>query len=527
MTGTGSRSALSVGAGIFLSRITGFLRDVVIASFFGTSLAAGAYTAALKIPNVLRNLLGEGTLSASFIPVYSAFLGANDREAARRLARAMLGLLLLVAGLLSGLGVLLAPWLTRLVAPGFEPEATALTTDLVRILFPMAGVMILAAWALGVLNSHRRFFLPFAAPVLWNLAQIAGLLLGAALGWDRLIYVLAWSTLAGSFLQFGVQLPTIWRLVRSLAPTLERTWEPVRRVIRNAGPVVASQGITQISSFLDVFLASFIGHAAVAGLGYAQRLAYLPLSLFGTSIAAASLPEMSRDAGLGEEARKALTGQLAVGFFRIVYFVLPSALLFLLFGDLVVRVVYERGQFGPESTRLVGWILGAYAVGLLASSSSRLFAAGFHALQDTRTPMRIAATAVGTGSASGAALMFWLAARGVGDLAAAGLVLGGALGAWLNLGLLWRGLRLRLGPLFAAGSASRMLRLLLAAGVGGTAGLLARRWLAGVLPERGFVPVSIVLAGTLLATGVSYLLIAGSPARVADRPDARRPDPGP
>ncbi len=521
MRPTASRSAASVGAGILLSRLTGFFRDVAIAYFFGTSLAAGAYTTALKIPNVLRNLLGEGTLSASFIPVYSAFLAGEDREDARRLARSVLGLLLLIAGLLAGLGVLLAPWITRLVAPGFDPEAAALTSDLVRILFPMAGVMVLAAWALGVLNSHRSFFLPFAAPVLWNLAQIGGLVLGAALGWERLIYVLAWATLAGSLLQLGVQLPTAWRLLGGLKPALNRRWEPVRRVVRNAGPVVASQGIVQISSFLDVVLATLVSPAAVAGLGYAQRVAYLPLSLFGTSVAASSLPEMSRDAEAGPEAAGALTRRLSAGFFRILWFVLPSAVAFLLFGDLIVRVLFQRAAFGADSTRLVAWILAAYAVGLVASSSSRLFAAGFHAMQDTRTPMKIAAFAIGSGTAVGAGLMFWLRARGAGDVAAAGLVLGGALGSWANLGLLWSRLRARLGPILPRGSGRWIARLVLAAAVGGATGLLARGWLTEAVPRSGFLADLVALAGTLLAVGVPYLLIAGSPSGAPIRPDTR------
>lgn len=517
-----SRPAVAVGAGILLSRLTGFLRDIVIAHFFGTSVAAGAYTAALKIPNVLRNLLGEGTLSASFIPVYSSLLAGGAREDARRLARSVLGLLLAVAGALSALGILLAPWLTRLVAPGYGTEAAALTTDLVRILFPMAGLMILAAWALGLLNSHRRFFLPFAAPVLWNLTQIGGLLAGAALGWERLIYALAWFTLAGSALQLGVQLPVALRLLGSLRPTLAWAWDPVRRVARNAAPVVGSQGIAQISSFADVLLASLLSPAAVAGLGYAQRIAYLPLSLFGTSVAAASLPEMSRDAGAeGSEAADALTRRLSAGLFRILYFVLPSAVAFLLFSDLIVRVLFQRGAFDATSTRLVGWILAAYAVGLVAASSSRLLAAGFHALQDTRTPMRIAAAAVGGGTALGAALMFALRARGLGDVAAAGLALGGAVGAWANLALLWRGLRARLGELLPPGSGRWAVRLAAACLAGGVAGVAARERLSELLPGSGFLPAASLLAGTLLALGVPYLLIAGGPSGAPTRPDVR------
>jgi putative peptidoglycan lipid II flippase len=200
--------------------MTGFLRDLVIARFFGTMVAADAYAAAIKIPNVLRNLLGEGSLSAAFVPVYSSLLEGDraEGEEPALLARRVLGRLVLLAGVLSALGVALAPWLTRIVAPGFDAEASTLTTQLVRILFPMAGVMILAAWCLGVLTSHRRFFLPFAAPVLWNLAQVAGLLLGARYGWSPLIQVLAWSTLAGSLLQLSVQLPTARRLARGIRP---------------------------------------------------------------------------------------------------------------------------------------------------------------------------------------------------------------------------------------------------------------------------------------------------------------------
>jgi putative peptidoglycan lipid II flippase len=245
--------------------MTGFLRDLVIARFFGTMVAADAYAAAIKIPNVLRNLLGEGSLSAAFVPVYSSLLEGDraEGEEPALLARRVLGRLVLLAGVLSALGVALAPWLTRIVAPGFDAEASTLTTQLVRILFPMAGVMILAAWCLGVLTSHRRFFLPFAAPVLWNLAQVAGLLLGARYGWSPLIQVLAWSTLAGSLLQLSVQLPTARRLARGIRPLLDRGSEPVRRVMRNMVPVAASQGIFQVASFADVILASFLPAGAV------------------------------------------------------------------------------------------------------------------------------------------------------------------------------------------------------------------------------------------------------------------------
>ncbi len=502
-------SAVRVGLGILLSRVSGFFRDLTIAFFLGTGTAAGAYTAALRVPNILRNLLGEGTLSAAFVPVYSALLGSEGRTAPgpRRLARGVLGLVLVAAGLVVALGVILAPLLARLVAPGFDAEASALTSRLVRILFPMAGVMIVGAWCLGVLNSHRRFFLPFVAPVLWNAAQIAGLLIGARAGWTPLVVVLAWSTLIGSFLQVAVQLPSARRVAGSLRPAIERRWEPVRTVRRNAVPVAVGQGIFQISSFLDVVLASLlaggVATTAVAGMYYAQRIAMLPLALFGVSVATASLPEMSRGGEIG-----ALRPYLARGFIRILFFVLPAAVVLLLFGDLVVSLIYERGEFGADSRVVVTWILGAYAVGIVASSLVKLFASGFHALQDTRTPMRIAAVAVTTGVVVGAAAMLALSALGTGARAAAGLALGGSVGAWLNLTLLWRGLGRRGGALMGRAERRKVLRIAAATAVAAAAAIPARIGLEGAVGETGFATRGVVLAGTLLAGGVPYLLIA-------------------
>ena len=507
------RSALSVGGGILLSRVSGFARDVVIGAFFGTGVAASAYNAALKVPNLVRHLLGEGTLSASFVPVYSDLL-EEDPRAARALAREVLGVVIALAGVLSALGVLAAPLLTRAVVPGpgWGAEAVALTTSLVRILFPMAGIMVLAAWALGVLNSHRRFFLPFAAPVLWNLAQIGGLFLGEWAGWEPLVAVLAWSTLAGSVLQLGVQLPAVARRVGRLRPSWSWSGSRLRTVVSNALPVISSQGVFQVSSLVDVMLASFLPTAAVAGLYYAQRLAYLPLSLFGVSVATASLPEMSRDT-----AAPALRARLRNGFFQILWFVLPSSVALILFGDLITALLFQRGEFGAGSTALVAAILLAYGLGLVATSSVKLFASGFHAMQDTLTPLKYTAASVGLGVGTGAALMFWLRGQGMGAVSVAGLIAGGAVGGWTNLVLLWRGLRREIGALFGRAELIRTVRIGAAAAAAGAAGHLARGWLAARIPPDDLVGRAAVLAGTLLAAGVPYLLVAGRPpAEIGD-----------
>jgi len=502
---------VSVGAGIFLSRVTGLARDSAVAAFLGTGLLADAYWAAIKIPNIIRNLLGEGTLSAAFVPVYSETLakrGSSSPEAAR-LASSVLGIVLTAAVLLSALGVLLAPWITSAILVGAPEESKRITTELVRILFPMSGVLIVGAWFLGVLNSHGRFFLPFVVPTVWNLAQIGGLFWAYAIGSDQFAHALAWSALVGSVLQVGIQIPAARRLTGSVRPTGSWSWDPVRRVVRNTLPVISSQGVFQISTLVDISLATLVGTSAMSALGYSQRLMYLPISLFGIAVAAASLPHMSREATAAR-----LRPRLVNGFFQILFFVLPAAVFFLLFGDLIIRVIYQRGAFSESSTPLVAAVLATYALGLVASSSLKLFASGFHALQDTRTPMILAAVSVSVGI--GAAVFFTLSARAQLPLAyrpyaAMGIALGGALGAWINLLLLWRFLARRLGGLFEPAALKAVVRLAAAVVVAAIAASAARGWLAPRIPAYGFLYDLALLLAVGGAGAVPYLLLARRP----------------
>jgi putative peptidoglycan lipid II flippase len=490
------RPALAVGAGIFLSRLAGFGRDVAIAAFFGTTVAADAYAAALRIPNIIRNLLGEGTLSASFIPVYSGLLGREAGSEARRLAGNVLGLLLVLAAALSGLGVVLAPWLTRVLVPGWATESVALTTWLVRILFPMAGFMILAAWCLGVLNSHRRFFLSFAAPVVWNLSQIIGLLIAWKAGWEPLVVALAWSTLIGGALQFLVQLPAARRLSGRIKLSLNTGWEPVRRVVRNFGPVVVGQGVAQFASLVDVFLASFLVHGAVAALYYSQRLYFLPVSLFGIAVAASSLPELSREADAASF--DALRRRIGRGFRHIAFLVLPSSVAFILFGDWIVALLFQRGDFLAEDTAIVYGTLAAYSVGLLAASSVKLFASGFHAMLDTRTPVRYAIVGLVVQMAIAASLMW--------SLYAPGLAIGAALGSTCYLLLLCNGLNKRIGNLFTSDDILYMIRVVASVAAAAAAGLAVVAWLAPAPASSAPLLTRLWVTGvTLAAFGSVYL----------------------
>src|SRR5205807_1953245 len=241
--GTG-KHAMMVGAGILISRIIGVIRQRVFAYYLGTSDAAGAFSAAFRIPNFLQNIFGEGALSASFIPVYANLLARGDKKEATHVADAVLTLLALVTSIIVLVGVLTTPYLINLIAPGFEGEKREWAIRLVKILFPGAGLLVLSAWCLGVLNSHRRFFLSYTAPVIWNIAIIASLIFygGRGISDYPLAEMTAWGSVIGSALQFGVQLPTVLLLIKRLRPVVRIT-ENVRTVVRNFLPVFVSRGV--------------------------------------------------------------------------------------------------------------------------------------------------------------------------------------------------------------------------------------------------------------------------------------------
>ncbi len=387
--------------GILASRLAGLVRERVFAHYLGNSVAAGAFKAALRIPNFLQNLFGEGVLSASFIPVYARLLAENDEETAGRLAGVIGTLLALLVSAMVLIGVALTPWFVDLVAPGFEGEARALTVRIVQILFPGVGLLVLSAWCLGILNSHRKFLLSYMAPVLWNVAMIAALVFfGGRVSQDALAVKLAWGSVAGCALQFGVQLPFVFRYARHLRFGIDLSLASARTVLRNFGPVLVSRGVVQLSAYIDGMIASFLGAAAVSGLAYAQTIYLLPIGLFGMSIAAAELPEMS-SATAGSGAHEKLRARLQGGQRKILFFVVPSVVAFFLLGNWIVSALFETGAFGPEDTRYVWYILLGSGVGLVAATLGRIYSSAFYALGDTRTPLRFAVIRVALTAALG------------------------------------------------------------------------------------------------------------------------------
>jgi putative peptidoglycan lipid II flippase len=447
-----SRHAFLVMAGIFLTRIVGLVRQRITAHYFGTTDVGDAFSIALRIPNFLQNLFGEGALSASFIPVYAGLIAHGEEEEADHVARAVFSLLALTTSVIVLLGVVFTPHLISVIAFGYTGSKRDLTIALVRIFFPSTGLLVLSAWCLGVLNSHRRFFISYTAPVLWNLAIIATLIFfgrrsfgGDALG--QLAKYTAWGSVVGSALQFGVQLPIVLGLLRRLRPVFDTASSHVREVIRNFVPVFVSRGVVQISAFVDAMLASLLGEGAVAALGYTQSLYTLPVSLFGMSVSAAELPAMSSARGSTEERAEHLRRRLDAGLRQIAFFIVPSAMAFLALGDVIVGVLYRSGRFTQADTLYVWAILAGSTVGLLASTLGRLYSSTYYALHDTRTPLLFAVVRVVLTTALGYLCALPLP-RALGlDLrwGAVGLTASAGVSGWVEFYLLRRKLNRRIG----------------------------------------------------------------------------------
>lgn len=517
---TRSRSgayALLIAAGIFLSRIAGLIRGGVLSNFLGTTGAASAFQAALRIPNFLQNLLGEGVLSASMIPVYSRLLADKDEKTAGRLAGAIASLLALVTAAIVVTGVIAAPLIVDLLVPGFEGKMRLLTIQLVRILFPGIGLLVLSAWCLAVLNSHRMFFIPYVAPVLWNAAIIAALLIFA---WgqpvERIAVIAAWGVAAGAVLQFGIQVPFVLRYAPALRFSLRAVPTAVRQVFGNFVPVVVARGVVQISAFVDEILASFLGEAAISAMGiYAYPVYLLPVSLFGMSVSAAELPQMSSVTGTPEEIRAGVRKRLDAGLRQIAFFVVPSTVAFLTIGNFLIAAVYQRNLFSQNSTLYVWYILIGYSIGLIPVTLGRLYSSAFYSFNDTRTPLRFAVVRVVLTAALGALLAFplrpllvrlidflgplpsmndrELALGAVGLSAASGMV------GWVEFSLLRHALKRRLQSL--PSDAQFLAKIGAAAAAAGIAGVMVGRFIADTVSHP--IPRALLVAGSF---GFVYLV---------------------
>ncbi len=547
-----SGGAARVGIGILASRVLGLVRDAVIAGLQGVGALPDVLMAAFRAPNVLQNLLGDQALSASFIPVYSRLLAQGRRKDAGALAGAVFGLLFVAMAAVCLVGVALAPWWVRLLMPGFAGDADAvlagtatvdrleLTIAAVRICLPMVAFITLSAWCLGVLNSHRRFLLPHIAPCFWNAAIIGWVWYaarrvtgGEAETVEALTTAACWGGLLGGLLQFGVQLPSVLRVCRGLRPSLSLRAPGVRKTLSALGPAIAGRGVVQLGGWVDLLLASLLAVGAPAALGFGQRLYLLPISLFGVSVAAAELPELSRLGGDRSKRAADAAARTMRSLSAVSFLVAPTFVGYLALGFGIVAAVYRRGEFGAADNLLVYLVLAAYSLGLLASSASRLLQSVYFSLGDTRRPARIAAMRLAVSAGVGFGLMTmldrfpvdavvpggWLAEVVVGEevgagrtlrLGAVGLALGSALGSWFELTRLLAGLARREVPVRAPWKAWRRhlpLAIVCLLPWAATQTLVPGAfWIAGAVPVLGFA-ATYLLASLLIGVPEATALL--------------------
>ena len=528
----------TVAAGILSSRIFGLAREAIVLYFFGIGAHTDVFQAAFRAPNLLQNLLGEGTISAAFIPIYSRMLEEGRADDAGRFAGAVFGLLVAVMSVLVLLGITLARPIVSVLVFGWVNDAALvaagalsinrfeLTVQAVRIIFPMTGVLVLSAWALGILNSHRRFFVPYFAPVLWNIAIISALFVGASLFLDapasepggvpaiealnRLLFAAFFGALIGGIMQFLVQVPQVVRVMKGFRLSFSTKVEGVRAAMAAFGPAVAGRGVSQLSGYLDLFLASLLATGALASLRPALMLYLLPVSLFGLSVAASELPELSR---ISEEQIRPFLDRLNQSIRQSLFLTIPTAIGYLGLGFLIVGALYRRGTFGVTDNWLVYTVLGGYSLGLVATTISRLLQNGFWALRDTKTPAKIAVVRVAISAAVALPLMFLLDRFSVTQtlgmslaadeqplfFGAAGLALGASVAAWIELWRLRISLRKRLESFrLPWASVLKMSGLAIAA-------MMPAALLWWLLPAWSVLVVALLVVGVY---GVTYLALA-------------------
>jgi putative peptidoglycan lipid II flippase len=491
----GKNNALMVGAGILCSRIFGLVRQRVFSHYLGLSDAADVFSSALRIPNFLQNLFGEGVLSASFIPVYAALLGQGKRKEADALAGSIAGILGLTIALIVAVGIVATPYILWLIAPGYQGDKRQLTILVVRILFPGTGVLVWSAWCLGILNSHGKFFLSYVAPVVWNIAIIATLILFRHESSNSLVVYLAWGTVVGCFLQFLIQVGPVLKLVPDMRIALDLKSAHVRRVLGSFATVVVGRGVVQISAFVDQAISTFLGSGVMAAMTSASSINMLPISLFGMAISASELPALSRIAGSNpdETSTRQLSTRLNAGLEQIAFFIVPSSVAFFALGNVIVAALYQTGAFTRADSNYVWAILAGSGVGLLASTFGRLYASTYYALGDTKSPLRFALVRLLLTAVLGVASAFLLpGALGLAPRwGAVALTASAGVAGWIEFHLLRRTMNKRLGP--TGVSVLGMLKLWVAAGLAAAIAGVVEWALANAV---GPIPTAVLALGT-------------------------------
>ena len=436
-----AKAAGIVGLATLASRVMGYIRDMVMSWAFGTSIAADAFYVAYRIPNLLRELLAEGSMSAAFIPVFTETLTKDSKESARHLANAVFARLLVILLVLTTLGIIFAPYIVKLIALGWEYKPDyhnkyLLAVKLTRMMFPYLLFIGMAALAMGMLNSLRSFLSPALSPVMLNIMTIASVVLSMRFLSDPILGV-AMGVVFGGLFQFLIQVPSLNKQGMMIRPQFKPSHPGVKRIGTLVLPVFLSSSVNQLNIFVSTIFASFLATGSITYLFYGMRFIHFPLGIFGIAIATAVLPSMSAQA-----ARLQMTefrDTLSFGL-RLVFFIMFPAMAGLITLRIpIVNLLLEHGQFDHVSTEGTAAALLFYAVGLWSMAGYRIVAQAFYSLHDTRTPVKIALVAFLSNMLFSSVFVF------LTPLAHGGLALANSLSSMLNITLLIVFIRKKIG----------------------------------------------------------------------------------
>ena len=509
-----ARSAGVIGIATMTSRLLGLAREAELAALFGAGFAMDAFNVAFKIPNLLRDLFAEGAMTAAFVPTFTRTLSTRGADAAWRLGSLVINALLLVTGVLVVFGIVFAAPITALIAPKYAlvPGKLELTTMLTRIMLPFLTTVAIAVAMMGMLNSLHRFFIPALSPAMFNVATIlcAFLLspLMMRLGWDPIVSI-ALGTLIGGIGQILLQWPALRTTGFRYRPTLDFSDPDLREVLRLMVPGTVGVAAVQINVLVNTYLATYQEEGAVSWLNYAFRLMYLPIGLFGVSIATAALPDISRHAVANDFA--AIRRTLSSGLRLMLMLNVPATVGLMVLAHPIISLLLERYRFRPGDTAATAAALMFYAPGLLGYSAVKIASPTFYSLRDSRTPVIVSVISVLVNLALNVSLVRVMGFRG--------LALGTATAAILNaLTLLWL-LRRRVGGLDGRRLAVALTKIVAASGIMGLVVHVTSTWLYGVLPGRE-LPWKAVHVFGAMGVGIVVLAAAARVLRISEFDEA-------
>jgi len=511
-----ARSAGLIGLATASSRVLGLARDLALAHVFGAGHAMDAYVVAFRIPNLLRDLFAEGAMSAAFVPTFTRILTLEGKAAAWRLGNLVVTALLLVTGALVLLGMVFTRPLVTFAASGYAavPGKLELAVSLARVMFPFLTLIAVAVGFMGMLNSLRRFFVPAFSPAMFNigtLATMAVLIPIFRANGVQPIYAVAIGTLVGGIGQAAVQWPVLQREGFRFRPMIDVRDAGLRQVLKLMGPGTMALAAVQINLLINTMLATSQGEGAASWLNYAFRIMYLPIGLFGLSIATAAIPHLSQDAALDD--RDGMRRTMSSALRMMLMLNVPATLGLVALATPIVALIFQHGSFTADATVGTASALVFYAPGLVGYSAVKLAVPAFYALRDGRTPVIVGAVSVGFNVALNLALVRWLGVRG--------LALGTAASALFNAAVLLWLLRRRLGGIDGRRVALASAKITGAALVMALAAWGAARALETALPGAS-VSLKLLRVGAGIGSGVAVLALAARVLRIAEFDGARR-----